>query len=238
MDLTKEAIEKILELSDVQEHEIQGRTFTTKALHEVKIANAAKLHVHTLSAVARYCHEMSHEMRADSFVHIIDYENVVVSSSLDVDERSRESYIHATPIMDVFNFGANFNVERFIIALQAQFEQDETTAAILKLVGNITHKAERGTLDDGCSQTITAKTGIVTAENVAVPNPVVLAPFRTFIEIPQPESKFIFRLKSRLDEEPTCSLHEADGGAWKNEAIKRIYDRLKVELPAGMTIIA
>ncbi len=55
-----------------------------------------------------------------------------------------------------------------------------------------------------------------------VPNPVILAPYRTFPEIEQVESKFIFRMQ----EGPNAALYEADGGAWKNEAMRRIKEYL------------
>lgn len=41
-----------------------------------------------------------------------------------------------------------------------------------------------------------------------------LQPFRTFREVPQPESDFILR----LDENWRVGLFEADGGIWKMEA--------------------
>ena len=67
--------------------------------------------------------------------------------------------------------------------MQAQFVQCDNVAAILRVVGNITATAEHKTLDDGVSQTVTARTGIAKIENAVVPNPVVLSPYRKFIEI-------------------------------------------------------
>lgn len=59
-----------------------------------------------------------------------------------------------------------------------------------------------------------------------VPNPVELAPYRTFLEVEQPESQFIFRMKDG----PRCAIFEADGGAWRNQAITNIREYLKNEL--------
>jgi hypothetical protein len=73
---------------------------------------------------------------------------------------------------------------------------------------------------------VTVKTGIAKIEDVFVPNPVVLAPYRTFPEIAQPESKFIFRMQTG----PTAALFEADGGAWRNEAMGRIKAWLEEQL--------
>ncbi|KHO31340.1 hypothetical protein OR63_10900, partial [Clostridium tetani] len=80
--------------------------------------------------------------------------------------------------------------------------------------------------DDGVSQAATIKTGVASVNEVKVPNPVVLAPFRTFPEIEQPESKFIFRMQSG----PRAALFEADGGAWRNEAMIKIKAYLEEQL--------
>ena len=60
------------------------------------------------------------------------------------------------------------------------------------------------------SQKTTIKTGAENLSEVKVPNPVVLAPYRTFSEVDQPESKFIFRLESGKEDTPLAALFEAD----------------------------
>lgn len=129
------------------------------------------------------------------------------------------------------------NIEEFVVALQSQFVQDDSTAALLKLVGNVTDGVVKTFEDDGATQKVTAKAGIARVHEIPVPNPVVLAPFRTFVELDQPASKFIFRMRSGV-REPTCALFEADGGAWRNEAILRISSWLENKLPAGTVILA
>ncbi|MEB9776454.1 hypothetical protein P4K25_31445, partial [Bacillus cereus] len=62
--------------------------------------------------------------------------------------------------------------------------------------------------------------------NAKVPNPVQLSPYRTFVEVEQPESKFVFRMR----EGARCGLFEADGGAWKLEAMNNIKEYLKEAL--------
>lgn len=80
--------------------------------------------------------------------------------------------------------------------------------------------------DDGISQVITTKQGVSMAQNVVFQNPVPLKPMRTFTEVDQPESNFTLR----VDEDANCALYEADGGAWKNEAVINIHDYLKNNL--------
>lgn len=47
-----------------------------------------------------------------------------------------------------------------------------------------------------------------------------LIPFRTFQEVEQPASKFVFRIGDK--DVPAFKLTEAEGGIWKNEAIRNI----------------
>ncbi|MDU4479969.1 MAG: hypothetical protein E7I90_22135, partial [Clostridium sp.] len=118
------------------------------------------------------------------------------------------------------------DTERFNIMLQSAFVDDEDKSKLLKYTALITDDTVKNFGDDGISQKVTVKTGVVSVSDAVVPNPVTLAPFRTFPEVEQPESKFIFRMK----EGPSAALFEADGGAWRNKAILNIKAYLEKEL--------
>jgi hypothetical protein len=94
--------------------------------------------------------------------------------------------------------------------------------------------------DDGVSQKATIKTGLASKGEAIVPNPVRLKPFRTFTEVDQPESAFVFRMKNDNYSGITCGIFEADGGAWKREAMESVKAYLKEELKdvAGYVIIS
>lgn len=77
---------------------------------------------------------------------------------------------------------------------------------------------------------ITVKTGIASKGEAIVPNPVHLRPYRTFLEVDQPESDFVFRMKQDKYDGIQCAVFEADGGAWKMEATHSIKEYLKTEL--------
>ena len=62
-----------------------------------------------------------------------------------------------------------------------------------------------------------------------VPNPVSLRPYRTFSEVEQPESNYVFRIKDS-DKGPAFKLVEADGGLWKNATMRKIKEYLEFEL--------
>ena len=63
-----------------------------------------------------------------------------------------------------------------------------------------------------------------------MPNPVTLCPFRTFVEVKQPESRFVFRMRQSEGRGVECAVFEADGGAWKNAAMSNVKEYLKKEL--------
>jgi len=130
------------------------------------------------------------------------------------------------------------DIEKFIISLQSMFVQTDASAEILRIIGNLKDGTVKSLADDGVSQSVTTKTGVATVGEVVVPNPVALQPFRTFPEIEQPESLFVFRLMSGGENaKPSAALFEADGGGWKNEAIQKIKTWLSDEV-SGIPIIA
>ena len=92
---------------------------------------------------------------------------------------------------------------------------------VAALVGNIRMENEAQTADDGMSQRVTVKDGVSTVREAIVKNPFVLYPFRTFEEVDQPASPFVLRIRKNQGG-PEAALFEADGGVWRNEAVKRI----------------
>ena len=234
-------LEKIEEMSaSVETLVAHNAIYAPKPVYLVEEPAPDALPVHSLTAIVDYCLNMASKEAADNrrfFINVVSPGMVIAFSGLSGANRTREEYMRSTLSVDSFPFGIDMAVEKFIIALQSQFVPSDNVSAILKVVGNITAEAEQKTLDDGVSQQITAKTGIATVKNVTLPNPITLAPYRTFHEIDQPESKFVLRINAKVGEKPTVSLHEADGGAWKNTAILSIKEWLVNEL-TDVTVLA
>ena len=112
------------------------------------------------------------------------------------------------------------------VFIQSSFVDKGDKTVLLQYTGLIKNEAVKTTGDDGVSQQVTVKTGVASVGQAIVPNPVELAPYRTFPEVEQPISKFIFRMQ----EGPRAALYEADGGAWRNKAILSIKEYLQEEL--------
>lgn len=195
-----------------------GVEYSDKSFEAIMPPVPQPLVAHSLSAIADYCREEL-DPEETYVIHIKGPGEVSLLSRLMSPHRYREQLLYSRLIHEPFRFGEKYPVEQFVIAMQAQFVQDDTTAAILSLVGNITAEAKQITEDDGVTQRVTAKAGIARVEEREVPNPVLLKPFRTFQEVEQPASKFVLRVNASG---PTCALYEADGGAWKNKAITSI----------------
>ena len=75
-----------------------------------------------------------------------------------------------------------------------------------------------------------------------MPNPVRLRPYRTFAEIEQPESEYVFRIMDD-GQGPSFKLVEADGGLWKSAAMMKIKEYFNLALTdemsdGALTIIA
>ena len=109
-----------------------------------------------------------------------------------------------------------------IICLKSRFAPTEDRDYLVQLLGNITDQQSVQTKDDGITQSATVKSGIQLVGEQRIKPIVTLKPYRTFLEVEQPESDFLIRLK-----DGRAALFEADGGAWKCEAVKNIADKLR-----------
>jgi len=227
--MIKAAIDRILELGEVEQFEINGRPYTNSPVHKVLEPTVDPLRVYTLTGIVDYI--SIHEDTCPHFLHVYSYDTVRLQSRIFGPFKQREVFIVAAPPdFERFPFGRWMDIEDFIIQIQAKMVIDETVEGLLALISSLKDEKVQTSQDNGYSQTVTARTGVALVSQVEVPNPITLRPYRTFMEIEQPASSYIFRLKSG-DKAPQVSLHEADGGQWKLEAIQGIKAFLAEALP-------
>ncbi|SHI75893.1 hypothetical protein SAMN02745975_00550 [Geosporobacter subterraneus DSM 17957] len=225
--MIKDALQYLIGLKETEVLEIDGHTYTTKRLEMVDEPSPAPLKTKTLTSLVDYLKSQV-DVKASKhlIIHIVSPTCVSLQSELRKD-KDRENYMLCEVLLPSnINYGRFMEVEQFNIMLQSSFVDTADRRKLLKVTGTITDKAVKEVGDDGVSQAVTIKTGVATVNDVLVPNPVILAPYRTFPEIEQPESAFIFRMQSG----PTAALFEADGGAWRNEAMAKIKKYLQEEL--------
>lgn len=223
--MIKEALQYLVELKRETLVEVNAQNYSTVNLHHVKQPSPASINITSLTGLVDYIKSNDVHVGSRLLIHVVSPTQVRVYSTIKPDA-NRDCYISCEAQIPKIHFDTFMDSENFNIMVQSCFEDDEERNIVLKVVGNIKEENVRTTGDDGISQTVTAKVGIAKVDEVVVPNPVLLTPYRTFTEVTQPFSKFIFRMKDG----PLCALFEADGGAWKNEAMLNIKGFLQKEL--------
>lgn len=229
--MIKEAMRYFLDQSKPELVEVDGKTYSNKSLcRVVQTPRADSIKMSTLSSLVEYIKSGIDTMKGKMLVQVVSPTKVVLFSQLD-DDRERETVVTVVAQLPDFEFERFMDKEKFNIAMQSKFIDNEDKALMLQFTGTV----ESGTIaqysDDGVSQKATIKTGIASKGEALVPNPVHLKPYRTFIEVDQPESDFIFRMKEdKYDDGITCAIFEADGGAWQLEAMANIKKYLIEEL--------
>ena len=229
--MLKEALQYIIGLSEPTIQHIDGEPYSDKPLHRINHnPKAEPIKMNTLTSLIDYL-KSGVDVKTDQFfIHVQSPTKVSVFSALDFD-RDREYLVEVNAQIPSFDYGRFIDHETFCINIQAKFlnSSDTDRALLLKFAGTV----EAGTVaeygDDGVTQKATVKTGIASKGEAIVPSPALLRPFRTFIEVEQPASNFIFRMNQDRGS-IQCALFEADGGAWKNHAMENIKDYLRENL--------
>ena len=233
--MISEAIDRIIQLANPNILKINDRMYSDKSLHRINDELRAESSAMTsLSSLVDYIkHGIDRKCSMNYLVHIVSPIEVRLISSLDSD-RSRETLVTVKAEVPEFAFNRAIEHENFLIGVQSKFvdgpEDLNDKALILKFAGTVKSGTVTEYGDDGVSQKATIKKGVASVTEALVPSPCKLVPYRTFVEVPQPKSDFIFRLSETRDGEVMCALYEADGGAWKNEAKKNIYEYLNEQL--------
>jgi hypothetical protein len=222
---------------------IDDRLFSTVQLHklpkdqEPDLPDAFK--IATLQGVVDYIEANRDGLDLSQCMLHVGSPTEVSLVSRTLERAKRATYVKAT-VMDrsAGFFGVWHDTLDATIKLQSVFEEQGQKAEVLRIVGAVAVEAEIQNRDDGRSQAVATRAGVkvLLGDMVDVPNPVVLAPFRTFPEIVQPASPFIFRMEKHGDK-PKIGFFEADGGEWKLDAVAAIAGWLRARCPQ-MAIIA
>lgn len=209
-----------------------GETYSDRPLHRISYnPKAEPIEMNTLSSLVDYIKSKIDESGNDMIIHVKSPTHIEMYSQLDM-ERKREFMVNVNANVPNFRFNQFTDHESFCINLQSKFIDEPKTdrALLLKVAGTV----ESGTVseygDDGVTQKATVKTGIASKGEAIVPSPVTLKPFRTFVEVDQPLSQFIFRMKQDKYDGIQCALFEADGGAWEIESMNAIRAYLEAQL--------
>ena len=230
--MIKEAINRILELGEPHIMAINSEQYTDKQLHRIdNELRADSIGMTTLSSLVDYIKANRDLKDGGYIVHIVSPTEVRLISALDAD-RKREVLAVVNAELPDFSFNREVEQEKFVIGVQSKFVDGLTDdkALILKFAGTVKNGTVAEYSDDGVSQKATVKKGVSSMTEAIVPSPCSLTPYRTFTEVQQPTSSFIFRLSDGRDGEIYCALYEADGGAWRSVAKANIRKYLSDQL--------
>lgn len=248
--MLKEAMQYLRDTAAPNIRTFDDKQFSDKEMKRICTKDYPdEIHMTTLTGLKDYLlsGSLKNERVQDLIIQIHSPKHVSLYSKLD-EEQKRLHYVDVRADLPEHNFSSYMDQENFMIALKTKFVQNDDPSNDVNLLVRFAGTAEGSTLrqykDDGFSQAVTVADGIASKTDAEVPNPVSLRPYRTFHEIEQPESLFIFRMKERNG--MLCAIYEADGGAWRNTAIQSIKqyldDFVTKELPEDMqqhiTVIA
>lgn len=251
--MIKEALQYIVGLNKPEVIEVNGHSYTDKKIDRIEpvvIRETSAAELNTLTSFvdcvkARVERDKAYDY-SNLYLHIISPTCVKAYEKANELDGYKTDICRADAELPGVDFGCYYDSESFNILLQSRFCQDETTVKMLSIVGNVKSSDVQTRTDDGITQTVQTSKGIVLKEDTPLPNPVTLAPFRTFIEIDQVASAFIFRARESKNpysdddaKEISFALFEADGGAWKIEATQRIKTYLEEAFKdTGVVILA
>jgi hypothetical protein len=233
-----EAIDRILRLSEPNLVHMDDRTYSDKTLTLIGPPRCAPFSFERLAGFIDYIANQRDDLNTETVVIVVEGpRSVRLLGALSSVDRSRECYTAAECAVSPFKFGDRIGVEDFVIRIQTQFEETPDRERLVKMVSSMSVEEAVTIADDGYSQKIATRAGVTLLHTTKVANPFSLAPFRTFVEVAQPTSPFLFRIHQN-NGQMTCGLYECDNGKWKIDAVKSIQswiaDKLgkaKIKIP-------
>ena len=225
--MLKNFVNRIVELAAPTTYEIDGHTYSSEGLCRVDPPKymPKSIDVTGLDSICKLVRNEVKKVGLKVFVQIEAYNKVKVFTTYD--EQYERSYLYRctadTPSVTVNQFNP---YENAVIELRSLYIPNKDTEYLLQLLSSISSESKVTSSDNGVTQTVEAKSGIALSQMVAVKPRVSLKPFRTFIEVEQPESEFLLRISG----DGKIGLYEADGGVWKLEASRNVAGYFEKEL--------
>jgi hypothetical protein len=241
----KEAIDRIIQLATPNVVKQGKLDYTDKGLTLIVPPQAPGVAVTTLQGLVDLVDNKLDDLdtkKTDVIAHIKSSTFVEVISRVGDEYGRRRGFVFCTypsNLVRPFAFGQWMLPEDFIIGCQTSFqrvmlEKDDGKLAadldyVLKIASAISGEAITTSNDDGVSQKIAVKSGVVMLTSEKLKPRVMLAPYRTFAEIDQQLTLFVLRARVN-NSVPQLALFEADGGRWHLSAIEAITEWLSARL--------
>lgn len=256
-EVTKDGLEYLVEIGKklvpIEEKNYDGRRYTRSQINAVDEPLVQAIRISTLSSLSDLCTNKFSQAKSDTVdtaikgfegfhpkdhvVHVVSPTQVQVVTAVSNVWKKRAVLIDCNlQETTQFTLGQFMKQDEFIIAVLSCFVQSDERDYVAKLAGNALSEQVTTAQDDGVSQTVGQRMGATLAEKTTVKNIVKLRLYRTFREVDQPESPFLFRLKQSGDNIPLFAFFEADGGAWKLQATENIARFLRSRLTDAIVV--
>lgn len=230
-------IEKIVSLKETKTFNINGETYSDRPLERIAphVDSPWALEVNGLDSISKLIREEMNKVASTIIVQVKDY-NLVECFTAYRDDFSRFTLYRARADVPGFRSGWHER-EEALIQLRSLFIPNEGTEYLLNLLSRISEESNITSSDNGVTQRVEARQGIALNGMVDVKPRVSLQPFRTFLEVAQPESEFLLR----VDKGKGIGFFEADGGVWKLEAKRNVAkyfaEALKDLIESGAVVV-
>jgi hypothetical protein len=225
--MLKAMIQEIVKMAAPTVHEVDGSVYSSKELVHVvdKKPMPRCIDLTGLDSVCKMVRNEWDHVGQQIFIQVKDYRTVSVFTSLDSDEDRLYLYKCAADTPSV-TMGSFMPYEKAVIELRSLYIPTEDHEYLLELISSISSESKVTSSDNGVTQKVEARSGIALNSLVTIKPRVNLRPFRTFVEVEQPDSDFLLRVNDHGE----VGLFPADGGVWKLEATRNVADYFEKEL--------
>lgn len=245
--MLKEFVEKIASLATPVTFEVGDDTYARLDLRRVEphIDRPKSTGFSSLDGVVKAIRTEIERVTRPIFVVVDGPNDVKVMTTYREDNLQRDLLYTAAPELPSLPTEHWMDFDAAMVALRSRFVSDEEVEYVIGLLSSISDENSVKSTDNGLTQTVQVKQGLSLQQRATVRPIVTLRPYRTFLEVEQPNSEFLLRLKRGYPEkgcEAAVALFEADGGAWKLAARHNIAayfeDKLKDLVESGKVVVA
>lgn len=238
--MLRDFVKTILELKKPETVKIGGIDYWTNGKEPIFWPEFKTMHLNTLDGLVQYfkfnrdnLDPLKIQVVVNGPTKLDVYSTVEIPSN----RRAKIASVCCSEIVkNGFLFDRYQKSDSFIIGLQTEFVPNDHLKKVLQVVGNMQSENISTSVDDGVTQTVGQKVGVVLSSKAELPNPVELQPFRTFPEVEQPSSLFCLRVDSDRSNQISVGLFETSSGMWKLKAIKSIARYLRKHLPIEIVV--
>lgn len=172
-------------------------------------------------------------VRATDWPHgmivVCDAGAVTAYSTLDLERKTRGVLYSCETGLPLADIGRATQAQ-FIRHVLASFDDSPGRASLLEVVGNIKSESTVDTTDDGVSQIVQTRAGIVLGKDVTLPSEINLVKRRSFPEIVRPASLFFLRAERTDSGKVLLTLTEADPDEYTYRATAAVHTWVRTEL--------